>query len=260
MTESRQRRILINCDDLGYHRTINQAIVEILSQGVIRSASIMAVAPYFDDAVEKLKSAGISKIGVHLTLNSEYQALPFSPLSSAKSLINRRGFFCPDIQEMREQAQIEDVALEFEQQISKVVHSGFSVTHLDGHLFCYEKDEGGTELFKAVEQLSFKHALPFRSYSESKLQIIKNINMIWDGYDSEEERFAYYRSLFKNHSNTLAELIIHPGIELAQMQLFSATASRRYYDYRFFTSKEFVELIEENHIRIVDWPEVSAEN
>ncbi len=112
MTESRQRRILINCDDLGYHPTINQAIVEILSQGVIRSASIMAVAPYYDDAVEKLKSAGISKIGVHLTLNSEYQALSFGPLSSAKSLINERGFFYPDIQEVREQAQIEDVALD----------------------------------------------------------------------------------------------------------------------------------------------------
>ena len=136
MTERSHRRILINCDDLGYHPTINQAIVEILSQGVIRSASIMAVAPYFDDAVENLKSAGISKIGVHLALGAEYQALSFGPLSSAKSLINGRGFFCPDIQEMREQAQIEDVALEFEQQIAKVVHSGLSVTHLDGHMFC----------------------------------------------------------------------------------------------------------------------------
>jgi len=259
MTEDRQRKILINCDDLGYHPTINQAIVEILSQGIIRSASIMAVGPYYEDAVERLKSAGISKIGVHLVVGSEYPTLPFGPLSSAKSLINPRGFFYPDIQTIKDQVNIADVAIEFEQQISKVMHSGLSVTHLDGHMFCYEKDEGGSEMYSLVEQLSRTHSLPFRSYSKSPLQIINKIEMVWDGYDSKDERFGHYRSILTNQSSTLAELIIHPGVDLAQMREFSMTASRRNDDYRFFTSDEFVELIKEHSIRIVDWPEVVAE-
>jgi predicted glycoside hydrolase/deacetylase ChbG (UPF0249 family) len=81
-----QRRLLINCDDFGYHPTINEAIVEILSNGIIRSASIMPAAPHFDDALRRLAAAGIDRVGVHLAIAGEYERLPIRPVTDPRSV------------------------------------------------------------------------------------------------------------------------------------------------------------------------------
>src|SRR3954462_8677732 len=90
------RRLVITCDDLGYHPTFNEAVVEILSRGIVRAASLMPAAPYFDDAVARLRAAGVTAVGVHLTLNSEYSRLPILPLSpraQVDSLVEPDGRF-----------------------------------------------------------------------------------------------------------------------------------------------------------------------
>lgn len=248
-----KRQVLINCDDLGYHPSINQAVVEILSRKHIVSTSIMAVGPYFDDAVERLRVIKHTVVGVHLTLSSEYPYLRFGPLSNAPSLVDGKGHFHPDIRPVRESIRPDEVAKEFELQIKKVQQAGLSISHLDGHMFCFEADVGGPQLEQIVKELSNRYSIPYRTRTCSHLK--KNIpyNMIWDGYDTENERYGYYRSYLQEPRLAIEELIIHPGKDLTAMTKFSAVASRRYYDYCFFLSEEFETLVREHQLSIVGW-------
>jgi len=255
----RKKTILINCDDLGYHPTINQAIAEILSQGIIRSASIMPAAPFYDDALRKLHEIGVGEVGVHLTLGSEYDCLPIGPLSMpvrVPSLINEKGVFHSDISCVREQLRTDEVVEELELQVAKVLCSGLRITHLDGHMFCYETGEGGQEILEIVETLSKRFGLPFRCLSESESKKVQNVYFIWAGHDTMHERTKFYRIFLERYSDELSELIIHPGNDLNKIEIFSRSGMRRYADYIFFRNKEFHNLIRQQHIKVVTWPEI----
>ncbi|MCP5110340.1 MAG: ChbG/HpnK family deacetylase, partial [bacterium] len=114
--------VLINCDDLGMYPTINDAVVEILAGGIVKSASLMAVGNFFEDAVQKLAREGIREIGVHLTLGSEYTSLPVRPLSEATtvpSLVGGDGAFHPDIRAIRERLDTAEVRRELCLQVNR---------------------------------------------------------------------------------------------------------------------------------------------
>jgi len=253
------RRLLINCDDLGYHPTFNEAIVEILLQGVVRSASIMPAAPYFDDACSRLATAGITGVGVHLTISSEYPRLPIRPLSDPRrisSLVTEEGRFFGDIAAVRDRILPEQVAEEFRNQIDRACAAGLRVTHLDGHMFCYEPDVGGVRLLEVAEAVAAEYGVPLRIRSQSQARSMLRTHMFWKGADETTARFELYRDFFLSYDESLSELIIHPGKDLSPMQEFCATAVRRQADYLFFRDEPFYDLVRSRGIRVITWPEV----
>lgn len=253
------RRLLINCDDLGYHPTFNEAIVDILVQGVVRSASIMPAAPYFDDACKRLAAAGIDGVGVHLTIGSEYPRLPIRPVSDPRrisSLVNQEGRFFGDIAAVRDRILPEHVAEEFRNQVARARGTGLRVTHLDGHMFCYEPEEGGAQLLEVAEAVAVDCGLPLRTRSESRTRSIPHTYMFWQDADEVTARCDLYRDFFLSYDEPLSELIIHPGKDLARMQEFSRTGLRRQADYLFFRDQLLWDLLRQRGIRVITWPEV----
>jgi predicted glycoside hydrolase/deacetylase ChbG (UPF0249 family) len=62
------RRLIINADDFGLTRGVNQAIVEGNQRGTITSATLMATGPAFDEAVELAQSCPSLSVGCHVVL------------------------------------------------------------------------------------------------------------------------------------------------------------------------------------------------
>lgn len=248
------RRLLITCDDLGYHPTISEAIIDILARGVVRSASIMPAAPYFDEALARLRAIGREEVGVHLTLNSEYRALPIVPLSpraQVASLVEADGRFPREVR-TRPLAPAH-VAIELRAQIERARRSGLRLTHLDGHMFCYDAALAGPQVLTVVEALARDYRLPLRRRDGAAGS--PAVHMLWRGAEDVAERHAYYARFLETFAGPLTELIIHPGKDLAVMESFSRTAARRLADYTFFTGDAFERLIAQRRIRVVGWPE-----
>ncbi len=254
------RRFLVNCDDLGMHPTINEAIVRLLSDGIIKSASIMAPALHFTDAVNRLNAAGITRIGVHLTVNSEYPALPIGPLTeSAQSLIedeySRTFFDCPT--KTRKRAFSSELKAELAAQIAKVLSCGLEISHLDGHMFFYEPHIAGPGYLEIVKELGKKLGVPVRSIKEEGFALPRKTHFIWEEFDSEGDRHNAYRKILLDSRNTLDEIIIHPGIRLDHLAEFTNAGIRRYADFTFFASPKFKEIIKKNDLEIISWDQLA---
>ncbi len=252
------RRLVINCDDLGYHPTINEAIIEILAQGPIRSASIMPTAPYFHDALQRLGAAGVDRAGVHLAIAAEYPRLPLTPVSDPRrvaSLVDGDGHLLP-LATIARGAVPEHVAEEFHNQIERVRAAGLRITHLDGHMFCYEADEGGPRLLEIAETLADTYRVPLRCRSATRCRSIPRTYMFWSQADTVEQRERLYAEFFAAYDDTLSELIIHPGKHLPSLHEFSRSGTRRLADYLYFRSAAFHDIVRRRDIRVIAWDEI----
>ena len=58
--------VVVNADDLGLSREINEAVSAGLAQGVISDVSVLIDAPYALDAAERLRAIGFESVGLHV--------------------------------------------------------------------------------------------------------------------------------------------------------------------------------------------------
>lgn len=124
--------IVVNADDLGASRTINDAIFAAITEGVITSATLMANGPAFADAVATSRRFPQASIGVHLNL-TEFAPLTsdpgLEPLLGPDGCFRRTGVYETPWSPRFHRA----VVGEWSAQIAKALAAGVIVTHLDSH-------------------------------------------------------------------------------------------------------------------------------
>lgn len=136
-------KIIINADDFGYNHTINMAIEKAILNKRISSSTIMANAPYFDEAIEIAKRNDQISYGVHLNL------IEFAPLTNTivfkkYGLINEVGNFIEGKifnilsfdNDLKQAIKEEWIA-----QINKVKKTGIQITHIDSHQHTHSINE-----------------------------------------------------------------------------------------------------------------------
>ena len=77
--------LVVNCDDLGSTRSANVAVYDALRNGVATSASLMVPCPWARDAAAQYRG---EDVGVHLTLNSEWETYRWGPITQSSSLLD----------------------------------------------------------------------------------------------------------------------------------------------------------------------------
>src|SRR3989304_9858695 len=91
-------RIIINAEDFGASREVNNAISELMSQGKITSASILANSPEYKRAVEITKLYPECSFGVHLNL-TEHR--PLTKDNAFRPILNQEGNFNGNIRNVK---------------------------------------------------------------------------------------------------------------------------------------------------------------
>ena len=133
----RVRRLIINADDFGLTEGVNRAIIEGHAHGAVTSATLMATAPGFADAVRLAKSYPGLSIGCHVVL---VDGLPVSNSSEISTLLDgvdlehfRTSLGSFVVQAIR--GQIDPVHVEGETiaQIRKLQAAGIQLSHVDTH-------------------------------------------------------------------------------------------------------------------------------
>jgi predicted glycoside hydrolase/deacetylase ChbG (UPF0249 family) len=151
------RLVIISCDDLGGSHAANEGVCDAIRTGVATCASLMVPAPWARDAA--MRCLPTDDIGVHLTLNCEFERYRFGPVTHAPSLQSGEGGFPRTVEDLWEHADPEEVLRECRAQIERAIAWGVDVTHLAPHLTAITLRP---EFFDVYLELAVEFRLPVR--------------------------------------------------------------------------------------------------
>ena len=130
------RRLIVNADDFGGSRSINEAVIRAHREGILTSASLMVNEATCGEAVELAKQNPNLGVGLHLTLLMGHSALPQKEIPG---LVNERQEFLNDPVKVGFQYFFRG---ELREQLRKEIHAQFArfrttglpLDHVNGHL------------------------------------------------------------------------------------------------------------------------------
>lgn len=130
------RRLVVNADDFGRSRSVNEAVIRAHREGILTSASLMVGGDAFDEAVELARRHPRLGVGLHLTLVC---GRPVLPPERIPGLVDERGLFSDHApsagfrywarRELRDA-----LAAEVEAQFDRFQSTGLTLDHVNGHL------------------------------------------------------------------------------------------------------------------------------
>lgn len=135
-SQASPRRLVVNADDFGRSRSINEAVIRAHREGILTTASLMVNGDAFAEAVELAKANPTLGVGLHLTLvcgkatcgGMEIPDLvnPRGEFSDSPVAVGMRYFF-----DRRVRLQL---AREIAAQFAKFKSTGLPLDHVNGHL------------------------------------------------------------------------------------------------------------------------------
>lgn len=132
---ARPIELLVRGDDMGHSLDVNKAFIKEHTDGILTSASLMAPAFYFDDAVARCKAHPKLSPGIHVTLMATVPMRPILPPEEVPSLIAPNGFFYRGLEDFsKARPKIEEVEKEVRAQIQKCLDTHLRFIYLDWHM------------------------------------------------------------------------------------------------------------------------------
>ncbi len=80
---------------MGFSHASNAGCIKAYQEGILTAVEVMVPGKYFLEAVEILKENPGLDVGIHLTLNSEWENLKWGPITNAPSLVDKNEHFSP---------------------------------------------------------------------------------------------------------------------------------------------------------------------
>jgi predicted glycoside hydrolase/deacetylase ChbG (UPF0249 family) len=204
------KKLVVNADDFGRSSAINQGIIEGHQKGIVTSASLMTDREGFEEAVRLAKANPRLGIGLHLDLDSFFQVE-----HGVGRLVAYKDPSLP----------LDAIAKETERQIQKVLSTGLSIHHVDGHHHAHLRPE----LFATVAALTAKHKIPviryFRGFYEGLYpgtptewirDLVTRFNLrctdtFFAGWEPVTSSLPGYKYFDLSVPFETAELMVHPG-------------------------------------------------
>jgi predicted glycoside hydrolase/deacetylase ChbG (UPF0249 family) len=268
------RLLIVHADDVAETHAVNAATFQAFESGAVNSASIMVPCPWFPEAADYAKSHPEGDFGLHLTLTSErvyYRWGPVAGPEKVPSLVDRNGYFHHDW-DQHPRIDPRDVETELRAQIERALAMGVRPTHFDSHQ--YRLIENGKEIFQVFVRLGHEYKVPVfvardwfadHPYLEASLgpgDLIVDRTVTISPDVPAEKWPDFYRDALKNLQPGVTEFVIHVGLN--DEELRAATRERatwgaawRQRDFDFFMSREFRELLEQQHVKLVTWRELA---
>jgi len=127
------RRLIVNADDFGLTAGVNRAIVAGHDSGLITSATIMANARAFEEAVGLAKAAPGLKTGCHVVLIDGAPIAENLPTLTSGTPRFRSSLKQFGVAAVRGQIATDEIQREAGAQIRRIQAAGLTVTHVDSH-------------------------------------------------------------------------------------------------------------------------------
>lgn len=210
------RQLIVNADDFGFTRDVNDGIVEAHRSGIVTAATLMANGEAFDHAVSLAHANPALDIGCHLVLlggNSllpPYTPFPTSIVELARAAIARRI----------------DFYAELKAQVERILCAGLRPTHLDTHKHSHVVPPVLTAMARIAEEygirwvrrpFDFPLSTPPDRIPRRKRLISRGLQFVRDHFHAILERhgchmtdcFAGFLSVTDEYPGKLLRLLPH---------------------------------------------------
>jgi hypothetical protein len=255
------RAVIVNCDDLGLCHAANEGVYRALRQGAATSASLMVPCPWARAAAAEYRG---EDVGVHLTLNAEYDTYRWAPITQAPSLLDGDGGFPRTVTDVWDHADLDEVRRECRAQLERAVLWGFDVTHLDSHMGTLQLRP---EFFDIYLELALDFGLPLRMAGASAQQIVgfpyrdlaRDEGAVFPDHfvlvDGVGSRTTFERVLGGLRPG-VTELYLHPAADTPELRSITADWAARVDDLHLAESDWLRERLEGAGAVLIGWREL----
>ena len=251
--------LAIRCDDVGMCHTGNMAIRKLVQTGIPFSASVMVACPWYLEAAEILRDQPQVSVGIHLTLNSEWEHYKWGPVlgrSRVPTLVDENGHFhSTEAAFAAGKPDLAEVELELRAQIERAQQAGLRVDYLDYHMLTAVSTP---ELRAIVEDLAREYGFGMAMYFNERSA------SLWDV--APEKKFT---TLLDIVGRLLPDrptlLVMHLGLETPEMSALVdvnnpldpfRVAQHRQAELDALTSPAFRRSISERGIRLITYRQI----
>jgi predicted glycoside hydrolase/deacetylase ChbG (UPF0249 family) len=238
--------LIVNADDLGSCHSANVGVFDCLNTGVVTSATLMVPCPWAREASSRYRG---EDIGVHLTVNAEYELYRWGPITHAPSLLGGDGGFPRTVEDVWDHADLDEVRRECRAQIERAILWGFDVSHIDAHMGTLQLRP---EFFDVYLDMAIEFGLPLRMLSPRFEGLIgfpaRAVAAEAGAIFTDHMRFVAgvgSREMFEKDLTTLqpgvTEFHLHPAVDSAELQSLAVDDwQSRVDDHRMICEEKWV--------------------
>ena len=293
------RRLIINADDFGLTDGINRGIGEAHTNGIVSSATLMANATAFDQAVRQASGSPRLSVGCHVILVDGAPVLDASEISTLMTRQpngdrfheNLSGFASRALTGRLDPGQIEAEALA---QIRKLQSSGIAVSHLDSHKHTHMFPVVYRGLLRAARRCGIRAVRnPFSPHVSVSFRALRKDPRLWKrhlqvrGLRRLEAHFlravaeagmittdgclgvvatgaldlSVFEWIVKSVPQGTWEFVCHPGYTDSDLdKVKTRLRESRVEELKVLTSREARDILERQNIELISYHELVAEN
>lgn len=271
------RLVIIHTDDIGMCHASVQAFKDLWTFGTITSGAVMTPCAWFPSAARMCAENPAMDMGVHVTLNAEWESYRWGPVGvgeSGSSLRDEAGYFHQGIEAVAAQASPEAVASEVNAQIEKALRAGVDVTHIDSHMGTVMKppfiqsyiqaaasrllpcmlprlDALGIETMGVGEQERMMYAPVMEALEGMGVPMLNGIlSMPLDEPDGQME---IAKQLLGSFPAGVTHFILHPSMDTPELRAITPDWESRVANYETFMSDELKKFIESEDIKPIGY-------
>lgn len=274
------RLVIIHTDDIGMCHASVQAFMDLWNFGTITSGSVMVPCPWFPAVAKMCRENPAMDMGVHVTLNSEwdtYRWRPLSTLDPASGLLDEEGYFHPWQPEVFANARPEAVEVEVNAQIERAITAGIDVTHVDSHMGTVMSPLFIQSYVQAASLRFLPAMLPSidakglelmgtspedrKAYEPVMQQLTDTGILMFEGLlalplEEPAGQMETAKDLLGNLPAGITHFILHPSIDTAELRAIAPDWESRVANYKTFMSDEIKQFLEREEIILIGYRQI----
>jgi predicted glycoside hydrolase/deacetylase ChbG (UPF0249 family) len=193
-------RLVVQGDDLGMCRAVNEGIATAARDGILTQTSAMAPTPWFGEGAALARREGLG-VGLHVTLTCEWEYLRWGPLTTGATIRGDDGSFPRTLVEAAEADPGEAIA-EALAQAERARAAGLDLSYVDPHM--------GISQRPAYEAVCERYGLAFMYRGVEPHHEFASIIVLSLG--PLEDRAAWFADRLEQLAPGTHMVMAHPGV------------------------------------------------
>jgi hypothetical protein len=271
------RLVIIHTDDIGMCQASVQAFLDLWQFGTITSGAVMVPCPWFPAVAKICREHPDIDMGVHTTLNSEWEGFRWRPLSTLdreSGLLDQDGYFHHWQTDVYQHARPEAVEAELNAQIDRAIAAGIDITHVDSHMGTIMSPLFIQSYIQAAAVRNLPSMLPrvdavgietigirpeeLQIYEPLMNQMIRMGIPMLEGLvamplmDSQGQ-LETAKQLLGSLPEGITHFILHPSVDTPELRAIAWDWESRVANYETFMSDELKKFIENEELLLIGY-------
>lgn len=278
-----KKYLIINADDFGLSNSINEAIINLLNENRISSATLMPNVASYDQAASCSKNNSNS-VGLHLTLVNGGSNIKSCSLTRNASLEDSSGYLFEDKFYFMKNFKYKELKKEIDMQFEKIINYRIKISHVDTHRYAIYPTYNPLAYIYLCKKCKVAarwcrrgpyfvgEEIPSLCDSYPASQFFASIADIYNvpipdyvfkfpykdlliNYDEKKKAFI---EMLSKLSNGISEFHIHPSVDGKDVREITETYEERIHEYNLLLDEDVIDAIDKFGINIIKYSDISS--